>query len=235
MTDSLSTEAKLICGNWRYSSWSLRGWLSLRKAGVDPDLVVLPMDTPEFEATIAEYSPTRRVPVLWLDDELVWDSLAIAETMNERFADGRLWPEDPKLRAMGRSMAAEMHSGFAALRNALPMNCRALQREVSVEADVAADITRICELWDLARGASNSEGWLLGSLSLADVMFAPVALRFRAYKLDLPESATQYVQHWLSDADLQHWLSEAAKESWVIEHEEVGEPSLAERAETNET
>ena len=90
----------LVCGNRNYSSWSLRGWLSLRKAGLDPDVTVLPMDTPEFYERIKALSPTERVPVLWLGDEVVWDSLAIAETVNERYASDRLWPKEPALRAM---------------------------------------------------------------------------------------------------------------------------------------
>lgn len=215
---------RLICGNRNYSSWSLRAWLCLRKAGLDPEMIVLPMDTPEFARRISDYSPTRRVPVLVLDDEHIWDSLAIAETVNERFAQGRLWPEDGRLRARGRAIAAEMHSGFSALRNALPMNCRAHERQVAVDAAVQADIQRICALWTDARGlAVNDKGWLLGEFSIADAMFAPVALRFNAYSLELPSAAMAYRDHWLADADIQHWLELAAEESWVIGHEEIGE------------
>ncbi|MFT4769589.1 MAG: glutathione S-transferase [Glaciecola sp.] len=215
-------DLKLVCGNRNYSSWSLRAWLCLRKAGLNSEVVVLPMDTPEFEARIAEYSPTRRVPVLWIGDELIWDSLAIAETVNERFANASLWPEDPVLRALGRAMAAEMHSGFAALRHALPMNCRATARPVVIEDEVQVDIQRISELWSAAMERSGSDGWLLGDFSIADAMFAPVAVRFKAYVLDLPEHTQAYVDYWLADPDLQAWMSLARQESWIIEHEEVG-------------
>jgi glutathione S-transferase len=217
-------ELRLICGNRNYSSWSLRAWLCLRKAGLTPALTVLPMDTEEFENRIAEFSPTRRVPVLWIGDEPVWDSLAIAETVNERFASNMLWPGDVVLRARGRAIAAEMHSGFAALRTALPMNCRALNRRITVSPAVIRDIERICEIWRTTRAlASSDEGWLLGQFSIADAMYAPVVLRFRAYALDLPDLAQQYVRHWLADEHLQEWLDAAAKEAWVIEHEEAGE------------
>lgn len=216
------SDLKLICGNRNYSSWSLRAWLTLRKARIDPQLVVLPMDTPEFEERIAEYSPTRRVPVLWMGREYVWDSLAIAETVNERYADSALWPADPKLRALGRAMASEMHSGFAALRHALPMNCRATARPVVIEDEVQVDIQRISELWSAAMEHSGSDAWLLGDFSIADAMFAPVAVRFKAYALDLSEHTQAYVDHWLADADLQAWMSLAEQESWIIEHEEVG-------------
>ncbi|EAQ96946.2 glutathione S-transferase family protein [Congregibacter litoralis] len=216
----------LICGNRNYSSWSLRAWLVLRKAAVDPEVVVLPMDTPEFEARIGDYSPTRRVPVLRMGSECIWDSLAIAETVSERFGDVPLWPEDPQLRALGRAMAAEMHSGFSALREALPMNCRARQRSVEVSPPVSKDIQRIEALWAQARQQSDSSGWLLGDFSIADAMFAPVVLRFRAYALDLSDTTRSYCDHWLKDEDLQHWIGLGEQEPWVIDHEEVGEPTL---------
>lgn len=215
---------RLICGNWNYSSWSLRAWLCLRKAGLSPDVTVIPMDTEEFENRIAEYSPTRRVPVLWIGDEPVWDSLAIAETVNERFASNTLWPVDSLLRARGRAIAAEMHSGFAALRSALPMNCRALNRRLAISPAVTRDVERICEIWRSSRSLASSDcGWLLGEFSIADAMYAPVVLRFRGYALDLPDDARQYVHHWLADEHLQEWLEVAARETWVIEHEEFGE------------
>ncbi|WOJ95339.1 glutathione S-transferase family protein [Congregibacter brevis] len=222
MTADTSTALTLVCGNRNYSSWSLRAWLCTRKAGLDPEVVVLPMDTPEFEARIAQYSPTRRVPVLWIGDEWVWDSLAIAETVNERYADAQLWPADEGLRAFGRAMAAEMHSGFGALRHALPMNCRAKQRSVVLSADVRNDIDRLCELWLQAKSKSGSDTWLLGDFSIVDAMFAPVVVRFSAYALELPEHAKQYLAHWLADADLQSWIGLAEEEPWVIQHEEVG-------------
>jgi glutathione S-transferase len=215
---------RFVCGNRNYSSWSLRAWLCLRKAGLDPTVTVLPMDTPEFAAQIGEHSPTGRVPVLWIGDECIWDSLAIAETVNERYAAGRLWPEDAGLRAMGRSMAAEMHSSFTALRNVLPMNCRAHDRRVAVSSDVLGDIERLASLWRQARDASDSQsGWLFDEFSIADAMFAPVAVRFRGYRLELDEDTRAYVTHWMNDTDLQEWRRLAAQEPWRIDHEEVGE------------
>lgn len=224
MQGDTPVELHLVCGNRNYSSWSLRAWLCLRRAGYAPAVTVLPMDTPEFEARITGLSPTRRVPVLWIGRECVWDSLAIAETVNERLAAGRLWPEDTALRALGRSMAAEMHSGFRALREALPMNCQAEQRSVAIDEAVTCDIARVCEIWDTARATAQADRWLLGDWSIADAMFAPVVLRFRAYRLPLPESAQQYVTHWLQDPHLAEWIAEAKRESWVIDHEEVGGP-----------
>jgi glutathione S-transferase len=221
---SSTDQIRLISGNRNYSSWSLRAWLCLRKAGLDPEVTVLPMDSSEFEARIGEYSPTRRVPVLWIGDEPIWDSLAIAESINERYAGGMLWPEDARLRARGRAIAAEMHSGFSALRRELPMNCRAVNRSLTISAEVVTDIQRICEIWrsTLAYSASDS-GWLLGAFTIADAMFAPVALRFRGYAVELPADARRYVEHWLADDHLQNWIDLAAQEPWIIEHEEVGD------------
>jgi len=216
------SELHLVCGNWNYSSWSLRAWMCLRKAGLAPRVTVLPMDTPEFDKRIGDLSPSRRVPVLWVGDECIWDSLAIAETVNERYAAGRLWPADDRRRALGRSLAAEMHSGFAALREALPMNCRATQRRVRLGGPVRQDITRIGELWRDARLSSASRTWLLGDWSIADAMYAPVVLRFRAYAVELSAEARAYVDHALADPDLQAWIATAERERWIIEHEEVG-------------
>ena len=225
MPDRDPAALHLICGNRNYSSWSLRAWLCLRRAGLDPKTTVLPMDTPEFEARIGPLSPSRRVPVLWCGEECFWDSLAIAELVSELHAAGRLWPEDVALRGLGRSIAAEMHSGFSALRDELPMNCRARGRRIRVSAAARGDIDRIAAVWDAARARAGSDGWLLGPWSIADAMYAPVVLRFRAYDVDVPESARAYGRMWLQDADLQRWIRAAEREPWVIEHEEVGEPA----------
>ena len=224
MAQTPEDSLRLICGNRNYSSWSLRAWLCLRRAGLAPELVVLPMDTPEFARRIGDYSPTARVPVLWMGDEFVWDSLAIAETVNERFAGGTLWPAEPEFRARARAMVAEMHSGFGALRQQLPMNCRAQQRRITIDAAAQADVARIGALWSEARAMAGGHGpWLLGEWSIADAFFAPVALRFDAYALDLPETVRSYVNQWLEDSDLRAWRQAGIEEPWVIEHEEVGE------------
>ena len=139
----------LVVGNMNYSSWSLRAWLAMAKSGVAFETVLLPLDTDEFYQRIPEYSPTGCVPVLWHGEQCVWDSLAIAEYVNEHFAGGSLWPEDSASRALGRCMAAEMHSGFMALRNAMPMNIRA-RRSVPISDAIERDIARISALWTQA-------------------------------------------------------------------------------------
>lgn len=215
------SETTLVVGNCNYSSWSLRAWLALRKAGAEFSLLRLPLDTPEFRQRIGEYSPTGRVPVLHHGARVVWDSLAIAEYANETFAGGRLWPADPDARALARSASAEMHSGFAALRAALPMNLRAEGRRVAADAAVEADIRRIGALWN--HGLERFGGpWLVGDYCIADAMFAPVASRLRTYGVELAGAAAGYREQHLADPDFQLWARWAAAEPEVVAAEEVG-------------
>jgi glutathione S-transferase len=215
----------LVIGNRNYSSWSLRPWLALRKSGVVFDTEMVPLDTPEFEQRIAALSPSRRVPALWHQGQCTWDSLAICETVNELWAGLALWPEDPQARALGRSMAAEMHSGFAVLRNEMPMNIRAHGRAVADSDALQADIERVQDLWCQARERFAHEGpWLLGQYSLADAMYAPVVLRFRTYQVPGPEPVRVYCQQVLSDPDLHEWMREAQAETQRVEADEAGEP-----------
>lgn len=213
----------LVIGNKNYSSWSLRGWLAMRKAGVDFEERRLPLDTPTFEAEISALSPSRRVPVLWDGDLCVWDSLAIGEYVNERWADGRLLPADRALRAQARSLCAEMHAGFPALRSDMPMNCRATGRKVPMSAALEADIRRIVELWSQARVASDERGpWLLGDFSLADAMYAPVAFRFQTYGVTVPDVARDYMHTVFEDTDIRAWVEAALAETEVVEADEAG-------------
>lgn len=214
----------LVIGNHNYSSWSLRGWLALRKAGATPDLIRLPLDTPEFHDAIRSHSPSGRVPVLHHDGVTVWDSLAIAEYAHEVFAGGGLWPAGRAARAEARAASAEMHSGFIALRTAMPMNCRARGRRVETPAAVAADIERITGLWDDARARHAGDGpWLYGPFSIADVFYVPVALRFRTYGVAVEGAAGEWMARLLADADIQWWCEAAAAEREIIAAEEVGE------------
>lgn len=221
---------KLIIGNRNYSSWSLRAWLCLRKSGVTFDEVLLPLDTPEFGERIGDLSPSRTVPVLWHGEICVWDSLAIGEYANETFAGGQLWPGDPRSRALGRSLVAEMHSGYPHLRNAMPMNFRARDRRVPVTPELDRDIERMVARWTLARESHAGQGpWLLGQYSIADAFFAPVVVRFGGYGVELPEGpARDYCFTVRADPDLRHWQELAAREDWVVDADEAGEPGADE-------
>lgn len=220
---SVYTCPTLVIGNKNYSSWSLRPWLALRKASVPIEEKYLPLDTEEFEREIDNWSPTRRVPVLIDGDRVVWDSLAICEYVNEVFAEGALWPRNLAQRAWARSVCAEMHSGFNALRSQMPMNVRAIGRKVPMTAELEADIQRINDLWCECRNAHQAAGpWLFGEFSIADAMFAPVVFRFRTYDVTLHKLAQQYADHVLANEDVCLWAQAATEEVEIVEAGEVG-------------
>jgi glutathione S-transferase len=219
----MTHDIQLVIGNRNYSSWSLRAWLPLAKAGVDFDTVVLPLDTPEFAARIGKFSPTGRVPVLWHEGQCIWDSLAIGEYVNEQFAGGSLWPQDISSRAQGRSMAAEMHSGFSALRARMPMNLRARGRSLKHDVALDADLERLWTLWSDSLTCHRDNGsWLLGQYSLADAMFAPVVLRLGTYGVEPPEDLRAYCRQVLEDETLSAWVDLALQEQWIVEADEAG-------------
>ena len=216
--------AKLIIGNKNYSSWSLRAWLLMKEAGIDFEEVRITLDEPDTAERIGEFTGAGRVPVLILDGTTVWDSLAIAETVAERWPEAKLWPEDPDARAHARSISAEMHAGFHALREQMPMNCRAMGRKVHLPDDLTADIDRIFAIWSDCHSRYGDKGdWLFGDFSVADAMFAPVVLRFRTYGINIPDSAYVYAKRVLESPAMQDWLSAAETEIEVIAHEEVGQ------------
>ena len=161
------------------------------------------------------------MPVLKLGEETIWDSLAIAETAAERWPDRRLWPQDGARRAHARAISAEMHSGFAALREQMPMNCRAMGRQVTLTGELTSDIDRVIAIWSDCRHRYRGD-WLFGDFSIADAMYAPVALRLRTYGIELPESAAYYPQRLLQSAAMQEWLAAAEVEVEIIEQAEVG-------------
>jgi glutathione S-transferase len=214
---------KLVIGNKNYSSWSLRAWLLLSEADIDFDEHRIALDMPGTAAELEKYSPAGRVPVMLLDGYAVWDSLAIAETVAERWPDRKLWPDDPRARAHARSISAEMHAGFAALRAAMPMNCRAMGRKVPITDLVTADIDRIFAIWSDCQQRYGKHGdWLFGRFSVADAMFAPVVLRFRSYGIHPQQAARVYPARLLESKAMNRWLAAAEAETEIIEMDEVG-------------
>jgi glutathione S-transferase len=212
---------QLVIGNRNYSSWSLRPWLVLEALGQPFEVVRIPLDQPDTAERIRAYSAAGRVPVLIEDGITVWDSLAIIEHLAE--AHPHLWPADPAARAMVRSIAAEMHSGFAALRQELPMNLRATGRRVEPTAEAMADIERITSIWDDARHRFGGSGpWLFGAWSAADAMYAPVAARFHTYGIALAPDLEAYQRALLEAPAMRAWTALAAAEHETIMHEEVG-------------
>jgi glutathione S-transferase len=216
---------KLTIGNKNYSSWSLRAWLLLKEAGIEFDEERIALDLSDTAQKIEAVSPAGCVPVLHLDGVAVWDSLAIAETVAERWPEKQLWPADPVARAHARSISAEMHSSFATLRSCMPMNCRAMGRKVALPDELGDDIDRVIAIWaDCHRKYGEMDGgWLFGDFCVADAMFAPVVLRFRTYGINLPESAGFYPHRLLESEALQEWLAAAESETEVIEREETGQ------------
>lgn len=214
----------LVIGNKNYSSWSLRAWLLLREAGIEFEEHRIPLDLPNTKHDIAKFSDAGCVPIMLFDDVAIWDSLAIAETVAERWPEKNLWPDDPTERAHARAISAEMHSGFATLRRCMPMNCRAMGRKVSIPDALGADIDRVIAIWsECHRRYGERGGWLFGDFSIADAMFAPVVMRFRTYGINLPESAGYYPHRLLESDAMQEWLAAAESETEVIEQEEKGQ------------
>ena len=204
----------LVIGNKNYSSWSLRPWLLLRHAGVEFEERRLLLDTPEFRRDIGQWSPTARVPVLIDEGLTVWDSLAICEYANERWLGGRGWPADLARRAVARAAAAEMHSGFTALRSQLPMNSRRQPDGYRWDAAAQADINRIRALWSALRRQHGAGGaFLFGEFGIVDAMFAPVASRFDGYGVAVDDTAAAYMQALFALPALREWRQAAAQES----------------------
>ena len=215
---------KLIIGNKNYSTWSLRPWLLMKEAGIDFDEHRILLDTPTTVKEIAEFSDAGKVPILQLGDVTVWDSLAIAETVAERWPEKKLWPEEFGERAHARAISAEMHSGFMNLRNNMPMNCRAMGRKVPISDELGDEITRVIDIWaECHKHYGDRGGWLFGSFSVADAMYAPVVLRLRTYGINLPDSAGYYPHRLLESEAMQEWLAAAECETEVIEADEKGQ------------
>lgn len=207
----------LVIGNKNYSSWSLRSWLLMQQSGIEFQEVRVPLYLGAYKDELRKYSPSGKVPVL-LDGSLaVWDSLAIAEYLAEKHPDRGLWPADPARRAVARSISAEMHSGFSALRSHMSMNCRGHFPGRGRTVEVAADIDRIQRIWTDCRAHSAGGGpFLFGGFGVADAMYAPVVLRFKTYVVQLSAPAQQYADAILALAPLQQWVDAAKAETEVI-------------------
>jgi glutathione S-transferase len=219
---------QLYIGNKNYSSWSLRAWLLMRQAGIEFTEKRLRLDWNDdspFKRTLLAIAPSGRVPLLVEDDGFaVWDSLAIAETLAELHPDKRLWPADRRQRARARSLCAEMHSGFTALRNRCPMNVEASLPEVGARCatewpDVAADLRRIDAMWS-EQLASSGGPFLFGGFGIADAFYAPVCSRVLTYALPVGPAAKAYVERIHALPAMQEWCAAARDEhDFIVEDE----------------
>jgi glutathione S-transferase len=210
----------LIVGNKNYSSWSLRPWLAMKQAGLAFDEIRVLLNRPDTRAQILRYTPSGRVPCLVDGALAVWDSMAICEYVNEQYAAGGLWPRDVAQRARARSIAAEMHSGFAALRTHLSMDIRGRNPERGAMAmarpDVGADVARIESIWTDCLAASSGP-FLFGGFSIADAFYAPVVTRFRTYAIALPARLSAYSDAVLALPAMQEWVAAAAAEPETLD------------------
>ena len=216
------SELTLIIGNKNYSSWSLRPWIWLKQAGVAFRERRVPLFTETMERDLAPYFSNGKVPVLMDGDVSVWDSLSILEYLAERFPQAPGWPRDQAARAMARSIAAEMHSSFFDLRNALPMNCRKRFPQYPVTPGVRADMDRIVSIWERAKTEHGQSGpWLLGRFCIADAMYAPVVFRLWGYDVPLKGVARDYVKHFLAQPAMREWKAAGEAEREIIDEDEV--------------
>ena len=207
----------IYIGNRVYSSWSLRGWLTLKQAGVPFEEVMIPLYVEGGKAAILEHSPSGKVPALVHKGRTVWDSLAISEYLAEQFPAAKLWPGDPGARAAARSVSAEMHSGLFNLRKELSMNLRRIIPGRKFTPDARTEIERVKAIWRDCRARYGQGGpFLFGRFSIADAMYAPVVTRFRTYEVALDEECRRYADAVWNLPALQAWVSAAAKETIVI-------------------
>ena len=199
----------LVIGNKNYSSWSLRPWLAMKVLGIAFDEKRIPLYRDGAKAEILRYSPGGKVPILHDGATVVWDSLAILEYLAERYP--QLWPRDPAERARARSIAAEMHSGFAKLREHMSMNIRKRYPGKGRTPEVMQEVERIQEIWGAARGP-----FLFGSFGAADAMYAPVTLRFRTYEVELAPATRRYADALLALPAMREWIAAAEREAEAI-------------------
>jgi glutathione S-transferase len=216
---------KLIIGNKAYSSWSLRGWLAVKQSGLPFEEIVVPLydETWDKRNKGDEFAPSGgKVPILWDDKVVIWDSLAIIEWLAEKTDRARYWPKEDSARGMALSMAAEMHSSYSNVRRLYSMNVRKRFEAAEIPDEAKVEIIRILELWAEARARHGSGGpYLFGNFGAVDIMFAPVVTRFVTYSIPVPRFAAAYMEAILSHPWMREWLEAAQDEPWVIEEYEA--------------
>ncbi len=213
----------LIIGNKNYSTWSLRAWLALHAFAIKFDEVQIELFSDSAKPILQKYSPTGKVPAYSDTHNMLWDSLAIASFLANKFKDKNMWGNHPDI---CHSLVAEMHSGFLALRNEMPMNIRA-KRQITPSQNCLNDINRIEQIFNTYRKDFAKEGdYLLGSFSLADAFFAPLAFRFKTYNqysgIQLNEVSQAYVDTLIAHPSMQLWQQQALTETSIIKHDEAG-------------
>ncbi|MDB5590125.1 glutathione S-transferase family protein [Enterovirga sp.] len=217
----------LLVANKLYSSWSLRPWLLMRQLGIAFNEILIPLGHANTPLRIREHSPAGKVPILKDGEITVWDSLAIMEYVAERWPEAGVWPLEREARAHARSISAEMHSGFAALRSACPMNLGKRFAGRDRGDKVAQDASRVEAIWREAQSRFGRGGpFLFGAFSAADAMYAPVVTRLDTYGFEVSPESRTYMDAVLGLPAFVEWREAALRESWTIAHDEVDEPAL---------
>jgi len=210
---------QLVIGNKNYSSWSLRPWLLFTHFDISFDEHFIALFSDNMLQAMKGYCPNNKVPVL-IDEELtVCDSLAICEYINEQYLNNKAWPSNSQLRASARSICAEMHSGFFAIREEMPMNCRRQPSKVALSAKAHNEIERIKEIWQACLIAHQGD-FLYKEFSIADAFFMPIVVRFHIYQIPVSKEIQTYMHTMLDLPSYQHWLNDAKNEQQVIEGSE---------------
>ncbi|MGI9400818.1 MAG: glutathione S-transferase family protein [Rhizobiaceae bacterium] len=219
----------LVVGTKNWSSWSLRAWLALKVANLEFEEILIPLRQANSAEKIRKLSPSARVPLLRLtegnSDSVVFDSLAICETIAERHPEAGLWPDNAEARGLARSYAAEMHSGFLAFREALPMDFARSLPTPKLDEEVLGQISRIQTAWEFSLSKYQGEGkYLFGRFSIADCMYAPVVSRFLTYEIPMSDSVAEYAKSMMAIPAMQEWRAGSIKEienglpdQWVVE------------------
>ena len=212
---------KLYIGNKNYSSWSMRPWVLLRQANIEFEEIKVRFDSfdssSSFKKTMIEVTPVGKVPTLVDDGLVVWDTLAIAEYLAEKFPAKALWPQDTQARARARSVCAEMHSGFGALRSACPMNIEADLSAIGQliwrdKPAVRADVARIAAMWSELL-EQHKGPMLMGEFSIVDAFFAPVCMRLKSYALPVPANISAYMERLANLPGVKAWIDDALLEN----------------------
>lgn len=204
------SEFTLIIGNKNNSTWSLRGYLALKHANVNFEEIMVSLRPRLDREKLDRLTPAGKVPTLKHGDDYIWDSMAICEYMSDLYPEKSFWPKNVKVRAHARSVSAEMHSGFVALRSAMPMACHSTFECPKLSGDLKNDIDRVINIWSECREKYADSGpYLFGDYSIADMMYAPVVFRFNSYQIKLPSTLTKYCQTIIGHPDVKDWLADA--------------------------
>ena len=217
----------LVIGNKNYSSWSFRTWLAMKVAGIPFEETLVSLEAADFKARLTALSGAGKVPVL-IDGEIrVWESLAILEYLAEKFSQAALWPRDAAARAHARAIASEMHAGFQALRNHLPMNIWRPVKVRPLDDGSKANAERIDAIWRDCRARYAAGGpFLFGAFGAADAMYAPVIWRFHTYAVEVSAVARAYMDAMMALPAWREWADAARRETWVLPHDEVDWPQV---------